>query len=446
MTVFTDTFNSSNIYPSEISYSAIALTASIPAVTLGWPEETSTYDYLATRIVDVTATNAGYSITLPDAMMSGTGNTILFNNRGANTFTIYDNGGTSVMTVASGTLWQVYLTSNLTAAGVWNTVQYGAATSIANASALAGTGVVAVGPTLSQSVPVTAFNTNFTVGVTDRAKFYNWTGASGTLELSSAALLGDNWFIYLRNSGTGNLTVDPAGTITIDGSTTLIFAPGDSAIIVSDGANFSTVGYGQAPFFEFDYVAVDVHGGGNYVLSGSELNRVSYNFTGLLTANRVIIVPNTTQQYWVSNNTTGAFVLSVKTAAGAAVTVTANEHAILYSNGTDVIRADTAGIATPLGVSDGGTGGTTAGEAVINLGVGSTGLAVFQSVAQSTARTALGATTVGSAVFVATNPAIARTALGSTTVGDAIFIAATQAAAWTALGVAPAGVIDGGSV
>jgi hypothetical protein len=47
MTVYTDAFTASNIYPSEISYGFIALTALNPAITLGWPEETSTYGFLA---------------------------------------------------------------------------------------------------------------------------------------------------------------------------------------------------------------------------------------------------------------------------------------------------------------------------------------------------------------------------------------------------------------
>jgi len=51
MPIYTDVFGGANIYPSEISYSAIALSAD---VTLSWPEETSTNTNLATRIIDVT--------------------------------------------------------------------------------------------------------------------------------------------------------------------------------------------------------------------------------------------------------------------------------------------------------------------------------------------------------------------------------------------------------
>jgi hypothetical protein len=89
MPIYTDVFGGANIYPSEISFSAITLSTDI---TLSWPEETSTNTNLATRIIDVTATTAGRSIFLPDAKKSGTGNTILFNNQGAETFIVKNAG------------------------------------------------------------------------------------------------------------------------------------------------------------------------------------------------------------------------------------------------------------------------------------------------------------------------------------------------------------------
>ena len=239
MTIYQDVFGGANIYPSEISYSAIALTVD---VILSWPEETSANDNLATKIIDVTPATAGLSIYLPAANKTGVGNTILFNNQGSNTFTVRNATGTQVITVPAGTLWQVYLSDNTTAAGVWRSLQYGATTSIANASALAGTGIVAVGTLLSQSVPITTFNTNYTAGVADRAKMFNWTGAGGTFTLPDPTVVGNNWFTYLRNSGTGAVVADPPGIITINGSLSLSFQPGESAIIASDGATQANSG------------------------------------------------------------------------------------------------------------------------------------------------------------------------------------------------------------
>jgi hypothetical protein len=181
----------------------------------------------------------------------------------------------------------------------------------------------------------------------------------------------------------------------------LSFQPGESAIIATDGANFFTIGFGQSATFAFDYTVIAVGGTGNYTLSGSELNRVSYRFTGVKTGNRVIIVPATVQQYWVDNETTGSYTFTVKTSAGTGVVVADGERAILYSDGTNVLRADTAGVSYPIAVAQGGTGATTAGAALINL--------------------------------------------GGTAVGTGLFTAASQAAAWSVLGAAPSGTVNGGS-
>ena len=376
MPSYTDVFGGANIYPSEISYSSVALSADI---TLSWPEETSTNVNLATRIMDVTPSGAGFSIILPDAKKSGTGNTILFNNKGSDIFTVKNAGGVQVGTIAAGQIWQVYLTDNTTTNGVWQILQYGATTSSANASALAGTGIVAVGTLLSQSVPITAFNSSYTAGNTDRARMYNWTGAGGVLTLPDPTVVGNNWFMYLRNSGSGQISVTPPGSTTIDGTSPLAFQPGESSIIASDGSNFYTIGFGQAATFAFDYTVIDVPGSGDFTLSGAQLNRVAYRFTGILTGARNIIIPATVQQYWIDNRTTGSFTFTVKVSGTTGVTLTTNERGIFYCDGSEILDADTATIGLPISIANGGTGATSAGAALINLGGTSTGIALFEA-------------------------------------------------------------------
>lgn len=399
MPTYTDVFGGANIYPSEISYSAIALSAD---VILSWPEETSTNTNLATRIIDVTETAAGFSIFLPDAQKSGVGNTILFNNQGSHTFIVKDADGVQVASITAGTVWQVYLTDNTTTAGLWETLQFGATVSTANASALAGTGIVAVGTLLSQSVPITLFNSNYSAGDTDRAKMYVWNGSgSGALTLPSAPTVGNNWFMYLRNAGGGQVAVAASGTATIDGLASKDYQPGDSSVLISDGTDYYTLGFGQSAVFVFDYTVISIAGTGTYTLAGSELNRIVYKFTGVLTGNRTVIVPATVQQYWIDNATTGAYTLTVRTSAGTGVVINQGARGIYYCDGTDVVDADTATVSFPISIAQGGTGATTAGGALINLGGTSTGISIFT--------------------------------------------AADQQAAWTALGVAPAGVVVGGT-
>jgi hypothetical protein len=398
MTTYTNVFGGANIYPAELSYSSLTLTSD---VVLSWPQETSVNTNLATRIIDVTAA-AGLSIILPDANKAGTGETILFNNLGSEIVSVKDAEGVQVLSLTNGTLWQIYLTDNTTTAGSWNILQYGAATSQANASALAGTGIVAVGTLLSQSVPITTFNSNYSSGVSDRAKMFVWTASgAGVFTLPSAPTVGSNWFCYLRNSGGGAIVATPQGSETVDGESVLSFQPGDSAIIATDGSQFYTIGFGQQAIFAFDYTSINVGGTGNYTLAGSELNRIAYDFIGVLTGNRNIIVPATVQQYWVTNDTTGAFTLTVKTSTGTGITIGQGVSAILYCNGTDVVSASTAGISIPISISQGGTSATTSSAALINL--------------------------------------------GGTSVGTALFTASSQAAAYAALGVAPSGIVNGGT-
>jgi len=397
MTIYTDVFGGANIYPSEISYSALSLTAD---KTLTWPDETNTGETPVTKIIDVTST-AAFSIIMPDAKKAGTGETVLFNNTGSFNVIVRRADNVQIAVVTPGTQWQIYLSSNATVAGTWKAFQYGVGVSNIIASSLAGTGIVAVGTVLSQSVPITSFAVNFTAGTTDRAKMYNWTGAAGVLTLPDPSVVGNNWFINFRNSGSGAVTVTPGGVATIDGSATKSYQPGESSAIATDGINFVTIGYGKSATFAFDYIVIAVPGTGNYTLAGTELNRVSYKFTGVLTGNRNIIVPNTVQQYWVDNQTTGAFTLTVKTAAGTGVTVTQGARAIVYCEGTNVVAADTSSVAVPINITNGGTGASTAGAALINLGGGATGITLF------------GAT--------------------------------TTATAWSALRIAPSGIIDGGT-
>ena len=387
MTVYTNIFGGSNIYPSDVSYEAVTLTAD---QTYFWPLESAPGENLIASIVDVTASAGPFAIILPDAREASTGQTILFNNVGANAFVVKNAAGTQILSVPIGTTWQIYLTNNTTEAGTWRTFQYGAAASSVNASALAGAGIIAIGATLAQAYPTSTFNTNYTDGVGDRATTFIWTGGAGTLGLPAAATVSNNWFIQIRNEGTGTLVVDPAGSETINGLTTLNFDQGDSALIVTDGTEFYTIGFGQAAVFAFDYTSINVAGTGNYVLSGAELNRIAYSFTGVLTGNRNIIVPNTVQQYWVANNTTGSYTFTVKTAAGTGVSVVTGSRTIMYCDGTNVVAADTGGISLPVAISEGGTGATTASAARINLGGTTTGIAVFTAASQGAAQVALG--------------------------------------------------------
>ena len=399
MPSFVNTFGGTNIYSANVSYRPVALTAN---VTLTWPTEVASNTDVVASIMDVTPSAGGFTIRMPDASQASVGETVLFFNPGSFTFIVADNSGNTLASVAAGQSWQLYLTGNTTVNGTWRALAYGVGASAVNAASLAGSGIKAIGVTLNQSIAVDPLSSNFSIGSSDRSKMFLWTGGAGTLTLPAASVVGNDWFCQIRNGGSGAITIQGPGGETIDNISSLIMNPGASAFFVCDQFDFYTLGLGQPPEFTFDYISIDLTGETSpYTLETVELNRIAYRFSGTLLANMQIIVPATVQQYWVDNNTSGAYTLTVKTAAGTGVTVTQNARQILYCNGTNVVAADTGGLGVPLLVVQGGTGATTANGALVNL--------------------------------------------GGTSLGISVFTAANTGSVWAALGPAPSGTVDGGS-
>ena len=389
---FTQVFGGNTIYPSDVSYLALSLTAD---TQLQWPLETATGNDIVARIIDVTPTDA-YSIFMPDAMLTGVGQVTQFLNLGPDTITIKDFLGATLLSIDAGLTYTLYLVDNSAADGSWRSFQAGASTAQAQASALAGYGLIAQGSVLSQSQDVTTFNTDFTLGAGNRAAAFVWQGGLGNLTLPSASSVGNNWFVSVRNGGFGNLSIPTQGSETINGLAELILRPEDSATIITDGINFFTVGFGQQAVFAFDYTSINVAGeSGDYTLSGAELNRIAYSFVGEIVGDIAVILPPTTQQYWVANNTTGgSYTLTIGTADQMApIDVPRDSRGIYYCNGTTVVKADTASIALPIAINDGGTGASSAGGALINLGGTTVGIDVFTATTAANARTAIGAGT-----------------------------------------------------
>lgn len=389
---FTQVFGGNVIYPSDVSYLALALNAD---TVLSWPQDSNSQNVVA-RIIDVTPSGP-YTITLSDAMSVSVGTTILFNNLGPDTITVDKADGNAILSIGPGEQWQTYLTDNDTVGGTWRSFRYGAATAQAQASALAGAGLMAAGSALAQNYPVINFSsTPYNLTAPDRAKVFVWTGGLGTLTLPTAVAAGNGWFVQVRNAGQGDLIIDPSGSETINDGSTLLLQPGDSAVVVGDGIEWYTVGLGQQPVFAFDYTTIAVTGG-TYTLSGSELNRIAYKFTGTLASNATIVVPATVQQYWVNNATTGAFTLSLQASgSGTSTAVNQGETAILYCDGTAIIPATTsAPFAGILPITQGGTGATTAASARTNLGATGIGSSVFTAATTAAARSAIAAAASG---------------------------------------------------
>lgn len=80
-------------------------------------------------------------------------------------------------------------------------------------------------------------------------------------------------------------------------------------------------------------------GDANTTLSAAQSRNKILEFTGALTAQRNIVLPLGAQQWTVFNNTTGGFGLQFIGASGTGTVVAASKRAIIYSDGTNVVRA-----------------------------------------------------------------------------------------------------------
>jgi hypothetical protein len=359
VTVYNESFGGGTIYPAEPSFLSLPLSAD---VHLQWPIEQAVGGTdIAAKIINLHPTTSGLSVFFGDASQVSTGYTATFANREADTVTIRDEGGNTIMTVASGLVWTAYLTDNSTANGSWDTFQQGAGSSTANAAALAGPGLKAESTKLETTLDPVTHSTSYVILNADRASVQMWTGGAGTFTLPDPATVGADWYVGIKNAGSGSVTVSPT-LGTIDGSSSLILAVDESSWFYTDGSDFYSIGLGQAVNSVFDFIVLNISGTGDYTLTGAELNRISYEFIGVLTGDRNIIVPASVQQYWVDNETTGAFNLTVKTAVGSGVTVPQTQRTILYCNSVDVIHAETFIVSTPVDVFQGGTGLTAVAQ------------------------------------------------------------------------------------
>jgi hypothetical protein len=292
-------------------------------------------------LISSTLTAPALALILPSAQQVSVGQTLVVNNIGSYAFTVENDNGTSIVSIASGTAYYIYLIDNTTTSGVWREVQFGTGTSSANASALAGYGLTPIGSTLNQGYPITNYYSSQTLDVTNRAQFDVWSGGVGTLTLPSSATVGNNWFTIIRNNGTGVLTLTPQGTDTIDGNASAQLQLTESLVLVANGSSgFNTFGYGRSNLFAYTQLALTVSGG-TLTETASQASNTIQEFSGNLTSNQTIIFPSTVQLYTVTNNTTGSFSLIFKTSVvgGATITVPQSTSLVLICDGTNVYNA-----------------------------------------------------------------------------------------------------------
>ena len=109
--------------PSNSTYQKIDLTADI---VMYWPFYTPSGDITIADIMDVEATQAGWTIALPDASLSETGRNFIFSNISPYEFqVVLQDRITELTTIAAGEVKFINLTDNTTTNGTWSVIPFG---------------------------------------------------------------------------------------------------------------------------------------------------------------------------------------------------------------------------------------------------------------------------------------------------------------------------------
>ena len=97
--------------------------------------------------------------------------------------------------------------------------------------------LTASAPSLTRS----ARTSNTIIGTADKGALIDITSGTFSQTFDAVATLGDGWWCYLRNSGTGDITLDPSGAELIDGLSTFVMYPGEVRLLQCDGLTLRSV-------------------------------------------------------------------------------------------------------------------------------------------------------------------------------------------------------------
>ena len=79
-------------------------------------------------------------------------------------------------------------------------------------------------------------SSNTLISTADSGALIDITGGSFTQTFAACSVLGSGWFVYYRNSGSSDITLDPNGSELIDGVASGVIRPGMTLLIQCDGS------------------------------------------------------------------------------------------------------------------------------------------------------------------------------------------------------------------
>ena len=344
---YTNIFGGYNINTAFPSYIRYDLTSDLK---LNWAssfvDTAPGTNNVTAQINDLNPLVNGLTVTLADATLISVGQTIQFNNIGANNITINDFSGNelAIIPTIDGNQYIFYLQDNSTQGGTWGITHLGAGTTSADASILAGLGTISLNSEINTNFPGKTIGANYQVLSSDRASILVWTGGTGTITLPTQLA---GFYIAVNNEGSGVVTITTPDATTIDGQVSFQLNPSESSyfIGVGVGGNWNTLGFGVESFFQVNVLSPINLAPVNpsITLTNSQSSRLVHQYTGNLANNVTVYYPAAAGQWYIWNNTTGAFTVTAQLEGptGNPVLVPQGEKVILYSDGTSIYNTPT---------------------------------------------------------------------------------------------------------
>lgn len=354
MANYNDVFGNFTVPPAEATYSRLTLNGS---GTLAWPANFSgevADQYLATSILEISAA-AGLQLLLPPANEASVGQDLVIRNVGMNSVDLFDSEGGPVTALAAGESKYIYITNNSTAAGTWSMLTYGAGTSGADAALLAGEGLRHQSNRLQVSADHRGLDSDYQIALADRGILLNGTVGSLTLTTPDATATPTGFYCFIKNSSIGMMSIEGFAAQTVDGISSKSLSPGDSLVLLKADEDWVTVGFGQDVNFTFTELVINA-AAGDATLSSSDVSGRMIRIAGTATADITLTLPSIDNIYFVSvEDGMGIYTVTLKTAGtGGVVVLNANEKTALYSDGVNITIAITTTVTSTLSLTDGG--------------------------------------------------------------------------------------------
>ena len=359
---YIDSFTSSIVESSLADYSALTLTAT---TQLAWPAYLPPGSGFSTiaRVMDIVTPSTAFQLILPIATQASVGQDVLITNRSAVMLVVANYGSASSTSIAAGQSYYFVLSDNTTTAGLWKTIAFGTGTGQADANLLAGNGLTAaVAGKLSETVNIVQFSASgYILADNSRANGYVWNGGQGAITLPVTSSLSSGWFVWIRNNGTGQFTINAPAGARINTFTNILLDIGVSQLVAFDSVtgNFFTFASSSSAGFSFSSSLFDTSSvlvNNLSLVNGASVIQKYVDLGLTRTQNLLVTIPATASLYALLNQTsTNAYTLSfvLSGSAQVPVVVASGTQVLISTDGTTIYVLSTASIGT-VQLVDGG--------------------------------------------------------------------------------------------